>query len=409
MKKLIVLLLPLVLFFTTSYTQGTWELKDSPIVDNLVSVCFTDADHGWILSDEGNILITEDGGVNWMMNFVDGIPESIHFSDANHGCIVGYNESEVDSSFILMTTDGGLNWSSSPHLNEKRLFDIFFINNNIGWTVGWNDPTGWILYTDDGGLNWTRQMTELGVSGELYGVHFRDETHGNICGVFGTFLHTTNGGTIGNGWAINISIPSLGKDLYSVYNFGDLFGCAVGADGTVIYTIDHWTNWIEMNSGITNDLKSVMNVEGTQHIWAVGNNGIIIHNQMYIMPWDVQVSNTTENLNDVCMINENEGWAVGDNGTILYYSTSTSLVNNTNDFNFEIYPNPADNFIHICFGEKITFKQIQLTSITGKLLQSMDVEKQDEIFINVANLPRGVYLIHALGIDTFGVQKIILK
>jgi len=39
----------------------------------------------------------------------------------------------------------------------------------------------------------------------------------------------------------------------------------------------------------------------------------------------------------------------------------------------------------------------------------MDVEKQDKVFINVSNLPPGVYLIHASGIDTFRVQKIILK
>ncbi|MEX2027312.1 MAG: YCF48-related protein, partial [Pirellulaceae bacterium] len=33
----------------------------------LTSVCFVDADHGWVVGDRGVILATSDGGRNWQL------------------------------------------------------------------------------------------------------------------------------------------------------------------------------------------------------------------------------------------------------------------------------------------------------------------------------------------------------
>lgn len=407
MKTLISLLIAILLISSNAFSQGIWQVIDSPVNDNLVSVSFIDEDHGWIASDQGNVLFTEDGGENWMMGFIDGIPESIHFSSIDHGCMVGRFSSAVDSTFIMITTDGGDNWNSMPHPNAVSLYDVFFINDDIGWAVGINNPVGWILYTSDGGSTWNRQMMSLGVSGNLFGVHFRDEVNGNICGDYATFLTTNNGGTIGNGWAINISTPLLGKDLYAIYNFNELHGCSVGADGLVIYTLDKWYNWIEMTSGVTDTLWAVSNAAGSQHVWAVGNNGTIIHNEVYLFPWNQEESNTTENLNDVCMLNADEGWAVGDNGTILQYKMGLAVDDRNTINEIAAYPNPVNDILYLSFSEKHSFDIIQLKSITGELMWETDIQYQSELIFNCETLSPGIYFIKAIGNNAIIVEKII--
>jgi photosystem II stability/assembly factor-like uncharacterized protein len=409
MKTLISLLAAIFLLPSIAISQGVWQIIDSPINDNLVSVCFVDEDHGWIASDQGNILITEDGGDSWMMGNIEGIPESIHFTDTEHGCIVGRNTNAVDSTFIMMTTDGGFNWISKSHPNAVNLYDVFFIDNDIGWAVGIKNPVGWILYTSDGGNIWNRQMMTMGVSAYLKGVHFRDEVNGNICGEYGTFLSTNNGGVIGNGWAINISTPTLGKDFYGIQNFNDLQGCVVGADGLVIYTIDGWYNWIEMVSGVTDTLWAVSNAPGSNHVWAVGNNGTIIHNEVYLFPWDQQVSHTTENLNDVCMINADEGWAVGDNGTIRKYEMGLSVENRNPINEMTLFPNPVNDILHLSFNENHTIDKIQLRSITGIMIWETDIHFQSELVFNCENLSPGIYFIKVFGNSSSIIKKIVKK
>ncbi len=51
--------------------------------------------------------------------------------------------------------------------------------------------------------------------------------------------------------------------------------------------------------------------------WAVGDNGTIIHWDGYA--WSTVPSPTTQTLNAVSMVSATDGWAVGDGGTILHW------------------------------------------------------------------------------------------
>ncbi len=143
MKKKIILTLVYVISYLFIFSQqSSWNLYDSPTDENLQSVCFVDADHGWIVSDEGTLIYTNDGGESWQNNNLGGDLESVNFSDENHGCIVGWTNFPSDSSLILITADGGENWLPVEHVKVNRLNDVFFINNSIGWAVGSKDE--WI-------------------------------------------------------------------------------------------------------------------------------------------------------------------------------------------------------------------------------------------------------------------------
>jgi photosystem II stability/assembly factor-like uncharacterized protein len=66
-------------------------------------VHFVDVQVGWVVGEEGTILKTNDGGVNWTPQ-VSGAPwahESVHFVNEKVGWIVGKNGT------LLKTVDGG--------------------------------------------------------------------------------------------------------------------------------------------------------------------------------------------------------------------------------------------------------------------------------------------------------------
>ncbi len=219
MKKLIFLLFLFFCSFHISFSQSTWQLVNPPVNADFVSVCFTDESHGWIVSETGTIVWTTDAGMTMStISFPEYHFKSVHFSDSNHGCIVGWQELPTDSSLILITSNGGDDWSLGNHEKVNHLNDVFFINNDKGWAVGSRDSynLNCCLHTLDGGNNWTIQESILVAGAELFGVHFRDENIGQTCGTDGAFFLTNNGG--GTGWALGISMPLI--NLNDIFNFG---------------------------------------------------------------------------------------------------------------------------------------------------------------------------------------------
>jgi len=387
MKKQITILGILLTISITLFSQASWEPVISPVSENLVSVCFVDAQNGWILSDEGTLISTVDGGQSWQTtDFDSGNFTSVYFTDQNHGCIVGWQ----DSSFILRTTDGGGNWSDIDHLKAEHLNDVFFINENTGWAVGLKDNMNYTLSTSDGGENWAEQSSMHVLEGELYSINFRDEMKGTACGYYGMFLITSTGGS---SWALNVSIPQLGENLNSVYNWDATKGCVVGTSGLALYTVNTWGQYVETNTNTTEELNGISAVEGTNKVWAVGTNGAIIYTSSYILGWVAQNSGVTENLIDIDMVEENNGWAVGENGTILHYSLGSSVEENAEEICF-IYPNPTHGKIYIEFYQEEKVNEIILIDITGKIVSKMiDSEYQQQIAIDAPDLLPGIYFL----------------
>ena len=54
------------------------------------------------------------------------------------------------SSEIYMSTNGGTDWELQFSNDEFRLYSLFFVDNQIGWTVG---SSGAILKTNTGGIS----------------------------------------------------------------------------------------------------------------------------------------------------------------------------------------------------------------------------------------------------------------
>ncbi len=215
-------------------------------------------------------------------------------------------------------------WSNVQQANiVNDLYDVFFINENRGWAVGYN---GTIINSTNGGIVWTPQ--ESGTSRTINSVFFTDHLTGWAVGQYGTILKTTNGGLSWN--QINYSIANT---LRSVKFISPVKGWAVGEYGN-IQTINDGI-WSYQNSGLTFDLFDVDFVSYNQG-WAVGSYGTIIRTIDGGQTWTSQQSTTIETLFSLDFVNANEGWAVGANGTILKTSNGgLTWVRQNSNVNFE--------------------------------------------------------------------------
>jgi hypothetical protein len=138
----------------------------------------------------------------------------------------------------------------------------FVADANHAWAVGSN---GRIFTTSDGGLTpWIAQASGAGTN----------------------FLADVDFASLSNGWAVGES------GVISHYNG---FGWTAGfQDGHDLHKLD---------------------VVDASHVWVVGNGGTILF--WNGVAWSSQDSGSTRQLWDVAFADSNNGWAVGEKGTVL--------------------------------------------------------------------------------------------
>ncbi len=316
-----------------------WYAQYVSVAEQLQSIHFADFKHGWAVSDRGSILATNDGGLNWKVQYSDTsqIFTSMSFADASHGWAVG------SRGAILATTDGGLNWKPQIFSTFITPRSVVFTDEYHGWIVS---DLGVLLTTNDGGAHWKPRTTNL----RFVSVHFADANDGLALALSGAIFVTTDGG---RRW--NLRSAGTTKPLRSMYFVDPYRGWAVGEEGTILSTSDGGHRWKTEVSGITNNLRSVffadanrgwtfastgekfssvdggsswkkqqglegalsMNLVDPRQGWAVGINGAIQVTENGGQTWSRQISNTSENLQDVHFIDTSRGWVVGGKGTIL--------------------------------------------------------------------------------------------
>jgi len=88
-------------------------------------------------------------------------------------------------------------------------------------------------------------------------------------------------------------------------------------DGATI-TVLPGRGWIVQTSTLGTNLNGVHFRPDGRRGWAVGAGGRIVATQDAGFTWDLQTSNTTQDLNSVWFVTSSEGWAVGANGTVRH-------------------------------------------------------------------------------------------
>ncbi|MFU8859654.1 MAG: WD40/YVTN/BNR-like repeat-containing protein [Cyclonatronaceae bacterium] len=135
--------------------RWTWA-NNNPMALEATDFHFTDANNGWLISANGVISRTRNGGQTWIDEFPGKWPAlyGMDFTGDQTGFIVG------EGGKILKTTDGGESWQITDSGIESTLRKIQMVSPAVGYILG---DQGTFLKTVDGGQNWNN----IGVDGQL--------------------------------------------------------------------------------------------------------------------------------------------------------------------------------------------------------------------------------------------------
>jgi len=266
------------------------------------SVSFLNQDCGIIVGKSGLIYRTTDGGMNWI-NQSSGTDKTlldVAFKDPNNGVVVGA------SGTIISTTNGGETWVARESGTTNILYSAAFSDTNIVTVVGWG---GIMLKSTDGGINWFPQSS--GTDLTLNQIFFMDKLNAIAAGGgngYGIILRTTDGGLI---WTSRLFPTSAPFKYFLDISFNDEYtGTIVGFGGIILRTTDGGINWAEQQSGTTLGLKSVSFTDANNGT-IVGELGTILRTTDGGTNWIRQYF-TSINIEGVCFLDHNKGFAIGD-------------------------------------------------------------------------------------------------
>ena len=306
---------------TIIYTTdgGTsWQDQESGLEKNsdinINSIYFKNENLGWAVSNNGVILITTNGGINWLnnKNATNQVNGKIKFI-GDTGFAFGKD------GVVFKTEDNGSTWKIFVHDPLWMFGDDYFIDDLNGWftNVGnYAKEKGGTYKTTDGGITW-RCQTDV----ETYyatGIYFIDKNIGNLIGLENRIFHTTDGGVTWIRIPIN-DIPQV--NFRSISFFDKSNGIVVGqanfvqsyADAIGITTDggESWNFTYEKGDG----LRSIFMVDSTS-AWVTGED--IRKTTDKGRTWISKYKG--DYINSVSFADNNNGYAIGNSGLMLYTS-----------------------------------------------------------------------------------------
>lgn len=319
------------------YDDG-WFLQTSNTSKDIRQVSFTGLQNGWAcVYDPDKLLHTTDGGENWSVTST-GLSYwwySIHFVSSSTGFLGG------SSSIIARTENAGVSWTKYSVHDSLDLgsywpyiYDFYFLDANTGWAVG---SYGIVLKTTDGGDTWDKQNFNgspiAGMDGFLNAVWFTDSQNGWVAGENGKIYHTPDGGT---SWTEQTT-PNT-TNLYDIIFTDVNHGFAVGYQSNcLLVTSNGGTNWalIPTSSMPSYPYTVPYSIHFTSSSdgWIAGyryenstTKSDILRTNDGGATWHRQYTEEGGDfLKHIVMFDSENGWAVGNTGTIHRTATGGCL------------------------------------------------------------------------------------
>jgi len=235
--------------YHTINAGDTWELETLPeVIGSFNDVFFINNDIGWIVGSFNIVLKTIDGGETWIKLFnstpSNTVIESVSFSDELNGCAVG-SQYSFYLGFIMITNDGGYTWTVRTPSDHSRFNKITLLDSVTGWVCGFS---GELMKTEDGGNTWI-DKSYVYYQGSFNDIHFFDSLKGVL--LDDEYMRLTF--DAGETWD---SLVNLGHSSYqnSISSWADEKLVTVGANGSIVMSLDGGTTWENINRGITSDV-----------------------------------------------------------------------------------------------------------------------------------------------------------
>ncbi|RPI19716.1 MAG: T9SS C-terminal target domain-containing protein [Ignavibacteriae bacterium] len=203
-----------------------WVTQSAPSTGNIYGAFFVNTSTGWFCGSGNDIIKTTNGGTNWVMQSTSPTYTNlgdIFFVNANTGYAIGWRDPNFTTVF-LKTTNGGTNWIETILGEDKGHNAVWFLDANTGFTGAEN-----IYRTTDGGNSWIVMCESAG----LYVVefHFVNANTGYTANYGEKVFKTTNGG-------LNWFVQHTGAqyDLYDIFFVNENTGFVCGNNGMLFKT-----------------------------------------------------------------------------------------------------------------------------------------------------------------------------
>jgi hypothetical protein len=178
-------------------------------------------------------------------------------------------------------------------------------------------------------------------------------------------------------------------------------GWCVGDSGAIIKTMDgiHWTELVNPDPQ-HRDLNDIICFD-QEYVWAVGDQGLILHTSDGGTNWTVEGEGITgEMLRSVFFTSTSNGYAIGNNKTLLKFGLLTDIEEPlTQPAEFKLqpnYPNPFKETTTISWQLPEKAKvMLKVYDFTGREVKTLvDSEKtmgEHSVKFEAADLPSGIY------------------
>lgn len=256
---------------------------------------------------EANIMTTQDGGNNWVLN---SYPES---GKGMYGIAAAPSGRVMSIGFdgkILYSDDKGNTWhfvQLSPWYSYK---EIAFKSDNTGLIIGGNSFNSGIIIRIDKDGN-SLGYDSLGI--ELNKIEMADDNTGYIS-CYGAVMKTTDGGKT---WGY-LGVKNDNFTGIHIHNQSEIWVCGIA--GSIFHSKDAGANWEKYRNGnsLANGnytLKDIYFVDG-QNGWAVGEKGLVIQTTDGGKNWKEYKSFTKDALFDICPTPDGNLMVAGENGCL---------------------------------------------------------------------------------------------
>ena len=319
----------------------TWTAQQSGTFDNLSSVSFVDAQHGWVCADRpagsftsgpGLILATSDGGTTWTDVTPAGLSQpltNVSFVDAEHGWV------GASAGRLLATSNGGTSWQTVHVDSASGKLDVDFVSTDRGWA--WQAEGNGLWQTTNGGSSWAlvHRFTRSHIPS--FGMDFTDARHGWACseGDHSVLFTPADGG---RRWRQVLSLPAA-EFITALHGSDGATATVASSDFNDFYeslqqeslfsgftSLRHTTNGGRSWSVSRMDYADAWPaLAGSGQRWcAVGS--AILTSENDAATWKSQSSGQHYFLDQGIAVSANDLWAVDDAGALLHSTDGASWV-----------------------------------------------------------------------------------
>ncbi|MGD0711307.1 MAG: T9SS type A sorting domain-containing protein [Bacteroidales bacterium] len=397
MKKLI----PFIAFISIiSFANAQWQQTnlDSGDVYNLT----INGSNIFAGTDNGGALLSSNGFSSWT-GVNNGLPTNFF--------VYSFAIKRGDTIFagtqgggVYLSTNYGLHWAVVDSGSTSNYINAIAINgNNI---FAGTNLYGIYLSSNNGG-SWTAVNTGLPLHADVNSLVIKGS---NIfAGVWGAgvFLSTNNGGL----WtAVDSGLTNLDVDALSISG-NNIFAGTYG--GGVYLSTDNGAHWIAKDTGLTfNDLDINTLATKGDTIFAGTYGGVFfsLNKGSKWIDWNPTLTDSASVFTSTIF---KDTIFVGTGGGIWKRALSQMIdhtgieeINNV-DNNIVVYPNPANNYLTIDWGNSpSTNCDLQVFDIIGNnVLDKHSINKKTKI--DISALPVGIYVVQLKTEKGLEIQKFV--